>query len=186
MLIQCTIAKKPREITLDGNTYNFLPLDPKNPDSPKVASVKNDEHIARLLSISEGYKFFKAEPGDNEAEVTEDPVRTAIEPVQDATEPTVTSDPDDTNNNEPDGGEDALVALLNDPITADRPLAEVAFAFLFDRAPNGNAHTDTIIKKVIEKAAEAGWLAEGDDGTALIAQVEEAADAGAWTETDAD
>jgi hypothetical protein len=182
MLIQCTIAKKPREITLDGKTYNFLPLDPENPDSPKVASVNNDEHIARLLSISEGYKFFKAEPGDNAAEVEEDPVRTAIEPVTDTTDTTDATTDSDTPEDDTDGGEDALVALLNDPTTIGRPLAETAFAFLFDRAPNGNAHTDTIIKKVIEKAAEAGWLAEGDDAAALIAQVEEADAAGAYAD----
>lgn len=177
MLIQCTIAKKPREITLDGKTYNFLPIDPDNADSPKVASVKVAEHIARLLSISEGYKFFKAEEGDDAEGDATDPVRTAIEPI-------ATPDPDATE--EPDAGEDALVGLLNDPVAANRALAEVAFQFLFDRAPNGNAHTDTIIKKVIEKAAEAGWLAEGDDGTALIAQVEEAAAAGVWADSDAD
>jgi hypothetical protein len=179
MLIQCTIASKPREITLDGKTYNFLPLDPESPDSPKVASVKNDEHIARLLSISEGYKFFKAEPGDSDNAAKEDPVRAAIEPVAGTIETTADSD---TQEDDTDGGEDALVALLNDPVTIGRPLAEIAFAFLFNRAPNGNAHTDTIIKKVIEKAAETGWLAEGDDGSDLIAKVEEADAAGAYGE----
>jgi hypothetical protein len=176
MLIQCTIAKKPREITLDGKTYNFLPIDPENADSPMVASVQVAEHIARLLSISEGYKFFKAEDGDNAEDASVDPVRTPIEPdVATSTEP-------EGGEGDADGGEDALVALLNDPITIGRPLAEIAFAFLFERAPNGNSHTDTIIKKVIEKAAEAGWLAEGDDGAALIALVEEADAAGAYAD----
>lgn len=176
MLIQCTIAKKPREITLDGIVYHFLPLDPENPDSPKVASVQDDEHIARLLSISEGYKFFKAEEGDDAA------VRTPIEPVATSPAPTINEDGASNDEDPGDGGEDALIALLNDPVAIGRPLAEVAFAFLYNRAPNGNAHTDTIIKKVIEKAAESGWLAEGDDGTAMIAQVEAAATAGAYTE----
>lgn len=180
MLIQCTIAKKPREITLDGKTYNFLPIDPENADSPKVASVKNAEHIARLLSISEGYKFFAAEDGDGAEDAPIDPVRMPIEPAATGVE----SDSTDAEDGEgrSDGGEDALVALLNDPITIGRPLAEMAFAFLFDRAPNGNAYTDTIIKKVIEKAAKSGWLAEGDDGTAMIAKVEEAATAGAYAD----
>lgn len=178
MLIECKIAKKPREISLDGTSYNFLPIDPDNPDSPKVASVKNDEHIARLLSISEGYKFFRAEEGDDSDTPTTDPVRTPIEP----TVPTGEGEVEGEGEGEADGGEDALVALLNDPITIGRPLAEVAFSFLFERAPNGNAHTDTIIKKVIEKAAQSGWLAEGDDGTAMIAQVEAAAEAGAYTD----
>lgn len=180
MLIQCTIAKKPREITLDGKTYNFLPIDPENADSPKVASVQVAEHIARLLSISEGYKFFKAEDGDGAEDAPTDPVRTPIEPAAAGVEPDSTEP--EGGEGETDGGEDALVALLNDPVTIGRPLAEIAFAFLFDRAPNGNSHTDTIIKKVIEKAAESGWLAEGDDGTAMIAQVEEAATAGAYAD----
>lgn len=175
MLIQCTIAKKPREVPLDGKIYTFLPIDPENADSPKVASVKRAEHIALLLSISEGYKFFKAEDGDGAEDAPIDPVRAPIEPVVAGTEP-------EGGEGEADGGEDALVALLNDPITISRPLAEIAFAFLFDRAPNGNSHTDTIIKKVIEKAAESGWLAEGNDSTAMIAQVEEAATAGAYAD----
>ncbi len=41
--------------------YHFAPLDPSDPNSPHVATVCNEHHIARFLSISHAYKLY----GDN-------------------------------------------------------------------------------------------------------------------------
>lgn len=162
MQILCKAKRKGgTDITLDGKTYEFRPIDPSDKESPHVASIKDKAHIARLLSIPEGYEFYAPEEGDAAPAASV----TAPEP-EPAPEPT--PEPDDT------AGQDALTNLLNDPVAADRETAVAAFEFLFERAPNGKSHTDTIIKKVIEEAAKEGWIAEDDDHSAMIAQVEAA------------
>lgn len=153
------------DVTLGDKTYHFRPIDPEDAASPHIASVSDKTHIARLLSIPEGFEFFAAEESDDSGEAPKDPVRTPIEPDTGSD-----SDDDETDS----AGEDALTHLLNDPAIVSRDTAELAFEFLFDRKPNANAHTDTIIKKVIEEAAKTGWLAEEDDSAALIASVETA------------
>lgn len=162
MKIQCKTKRNGgSDITLDDRTYHFRPIDPTDAKSPHIASVQDKAHIARFLSIAEGFEFYAAEDGDGEP----DPVRTPIEPVSNDT--TEDSDADSE-------GEDALTELLNDPLEVERATAETAFVFLFDRKPNGNAHTDTIIKYVIEEAAKTGWLADDDNAAEMIASVEAA------------
>lgn len=52
-------------VTLDGETYHFKPQS-KASDAPHVAEVDNDEHVQRLLAITEGFA-----PAEGEGEKVE-------------------------------------------------------------------------------------------------------------------
>jgi hypothetical protein len=61
MLIGSRFKRPKAPIELPPNTYHFLPIDPANPDSEHVCEVTNEDHIQRLLSITEGYYISKAQ-----------------------------------------------------------------------------------------------------------------------------
>lgn len=153
-------------VTMDGIAYHFAPIDPSEPKSPHVADVTEKAHISRFMSVAEGFEYF----GDNGP----DPVREPIEDiVSDKPE-----DPDELDANEQKDTteqEEALQRVLNAPEAAAREDAETAFSFLYERAPNSKSKTSTIVKKIIEKAAQDGWLADGDDASLIERLTPEAA-----------
>lgn len=57
MLIRSKIHRPNAPITLDRETYFFRPVD-GTPDGPHVCEVSDPTHVARLLSITEGYEAF--------------------------------------------------------------------------------------------------------------------------------
>lgn len=62
MLIASRFKRPHAPVTLGDETYFFKPIDPANPDSEHVAEVENEDHIGRLLSITEGYYIAKGAP----------------------------------------------------------------------------------------------------------------------------
>lgn len=62
MLIECLIFRpKGTVVTIDDQTYTFISQTPGQP-TPQVCEVVNPDHIARFLSITEGYR--PANPAD--------------------------------------------------------------------------------------------------------------------------
>jgi len=57
MLIELKIKRQGgTKVDIDGQNYHFKPAN-DNPDAPHVAQVTNEEHIARFLAITEGYRI---------------------------------------------------------------------------------------------------------------------------------
>ena len=84
--------------------YSFMP----NEKGDHVASVKDKAHIARLLSITEGYEFYAAEPGD------EDP--TAVPAPKRGRPPKAPALPDDSH-----------LSAADKQVVADEAKAEATF-----------------------------------------------------------
>lgn len=58
MKIECKLQRDGgTHITLGQDEYHFSP----QPDGAHVAEITNEEHIDRLLSISEAYRLYRAE-----------------------------------------------------------------------------------------------------------------------------
>lgn len=137
MLIESLIRRKRgTEITMDGETYLFQPL---IEGGPHVADVRNKAHAQAFLAITEGFAIHDGKP---------------VEGVAEATPP---ADPD-----APSAGEIAMLSVLANPSAADRDEARAAYEFLTGEPAPGRAHTDTIVKRIIDAAIEQGFAAEGD------------------------
>lgn len=167
MLIRCKIERRAgTQVSLDDTTYNFQPLEPDTPRSPHVAKVDNEEHIARLLSISEAYVFFKAEAPQTVQETAPQAAAPVIQSAPDS-QPTA---PDEKPQPDPavafsassNAGHDAMQAILADPAKATEFAADQAHEFLFGRKPNGRAHLDTVVVKIIEGAAQEEYIDASD------------------------
>lgn len=134
MLIQCKITRKPHTvITMGGVEYTFAP---REPGGPHVADVTDKKHIARFLSIPEGYCYVG--PGE-------------------APEPGAEGEDDES------AMLDALNRVLDNPQTATREDAVMAHQLLEGRAPHGKAHLETILLRVVDGAVRDGYLASDLD-----------------------
>ncbi|MCR9276249.1 MULTISPECIES: hypothetical protein [unclassified Mameliella] len=168
MLIRCKIERRAgTQVSLDDTTYNFQPIDPDKPRSPHVALVENEEHIARLLSISEAYVFFKADasqPAQDPAPqpVVQQPVAQSAPAPQPAAPSEPEPDPAEAFSASSNAGHDAMQAILSDPSKATEFAADQAHEFLFGRKPNGRAHLDTVVVKIIEGAAQEEYIDASD------------------------
>ncbi|MGH8073641.1 MAG: hypothetical protein ACREO4_06160 [Lysobacter sp.] len=81
MLIATRFKRPKAPITIDGETYHFLPRDPSNPESEHVCEVANKAHVGRLLGIPEGYYL----PDDDPAPATPAPRPVAQVPSSETT-----------------------------------------------------------------------------------------------------
>lgn len=58
MRIECTIVREGGSfVDIDGVDYHFKPLTGER-NSPHVAEVEDEDHIARFLAIREGYRIY--------------------------------------------------------------------------------------------------------------------------------
>ena len=88
MKIECLIKRLGgTEVVLDGDSYTFLPIDPKQQmKSPHVAEVLKEKHQVILLGISEAY----AEFGVEKKQVAQLPTETLIITDEDGNDINVT------------------------------------------------------------------------------------------------
>jgi hypothetical protein len=88
MKIECLIKRVGgTEVVLDGQTYEFLPVDQKLPmKSPHVAEVLKEKHQVILLGIPEAY----AEVGADKKQVAQLPTETLVIADTDGNEHNVT------------------------------------------------------------------------------------------------
>jgi hypothetical protein len=138
-------------IPMDDAKYHFKP---EVANGPPVADVTNKAHIARFLSIAEGFEVVEVDEATAaSAPGLTDPDNAPAQPGQEQTQDEQNVDP-----------VDALSAILNagDADGIERGVAEAAFEHLFGRAPNAKAKTETIIGKIIEKAEEEGLMGTGE------------------------
>lgn len=76
MEIESIIRRKNgTKVHIDGKEYFFFS---EVPDGPHVATVDNDAHAQRLLSITEGYRIYRSKPSKVE---TPAPAVETVEPV---------------------------------------------------------------------------------------------------------
>lgn len=79
MKIECILKRRGgSHVEIDGIAYHFAPIS-LDIDAPHVATVQNEEHQARFLSITEGYRYFAVK--DRKA-VTSDPVPAPVPEYQ--------------------------------------------------------------------------------------------------------
>lgn len=167
MLIRCKIQRKGgSKVLMGGIEYHFKPHDDA-PDSPHIANVTNEEHIAKFLSVTEAYVFHKATAAEAPA-----PAPAPAQPA--AAAPAIEPDPldDDTPDlDEAKPGYVAMQAILADPEAATEEQADAAYEFLEGRKPHGRASLSTVVRKVIESAVDNDYL-DANDAPELIAKAE--------------
>lgn len=73
MKIECILRREGgTRAEIGGTTYHFKPVD--LPDAPHLADIADREHIARFLSITEGYRLAESESEGVAAVIVEAPV----------------------------------------------------------------------------------------------------------------
>ncbi|KEP68814.1 hypothetical protein DL1_08485 [Thioclava dalianensis] len=173
MEIRCKIERKGGSlVTLEGANYAFTP----NDQGDHVADVKNNSHIKRLLSITEGYEVYMPDEAEDQtpAQKPEAPAAPAQKPESVKQEPDPaqispalnaapgsegsdeTTDESHDEDEKPTNAADDLETLSDDDLAAK-------YEQVFDRKPHHNAKRDTLIEKIrAEQAAltEAGISSE--------------------------
>lgn len=167
MLIRCKIERKGgSEISMDAETYHFKP-EQSVMGYPHVCFVRDDAHVARFLSIPEGYELVRVaesvtalnekaigDPKPTQADA--DAVKAAVV----ANEPA--SDPDPTPEPAPAPEIDPLSLVLTDAEAATDDQVRAAFQAMFGRKANHNALRATIIDRIQAEAAKAAKAVTGE------------------------
>jgi hypothetical protein len=150
MLIRSKIERKGGTfVTLDKTEYHFKPA---KAGDPHIATVEDQAHIARFLSITEGYQFHGVSDGDGDDDKASAPITSSVK--VDTPETLAVK---------------AISAVMADPLGIDDDTLSSAFQFLNGRAPNAKAKRITIIDRIVTKAAEQGLIKHSEAADALDA-----------------
>lgn len=160
MMIRCKILRLRgktigSEVLIGDMKYFFKPLDPADPQSPHVALVENEEHIACFLSSPEAYSYYSGDMPD---------------PVDDSPSPTAPVTPEPAATDGPTEGYVAMQRVLDAPASATEADADAAYEYLNGRKPHGRAKIETIVARVIESAVENNHI-DSDEALSLIAEL---------------
>lgn len=153
LTIRCKIERKGGSVvTLDRKKYHFKPRDEEG-IGPHLCDVADQGHLARLLSITEGYELHRERIVVNEP-VSDEPAP-AVDPQAIAHEVTGMTVSTEAANGDPVASASVLDKVLANPEDAtDEELAD-AFEEQNGRRPNERAKRETIIKRILENAAAA-------------------------------
>jgi hypothetical protein len=148
MMIRSKIERKGgTTVTLDKTQYHFKPA---TIGEPHIAKVDDKAHIARFLSITEGFQFHGLSD-DDAADARVDETITSTITVQTPETLAIA----------------AISAVIADPLGVDDDTLSAAFQFLNGRKANPSAKRITIINRIVTKAAEQGLIKHSEAAEAL-------------------
>lgn len=142
--IECLIRRQNgTHVTMDDTAYHFFPKDGADPSTnPHVATVSHPDHIARFMSIPDGYRLSTVLP----------PAAPRPSLADTKAQRLGVSEP--TTNSEMDLLRQELREVIAEPATLDREGAVALYVTLFKRKPHHNAKASTILHDVFDEATE--------------------------------